>query len=457
MVFPSYTRLPFSMGLAFVLLLVVSVSPTHAQSNGDGSIYSRYGLGTLTSFSSSQSQALGGGGYALRSLNYNPTANPALWSDQVFTRLSAGATYRRISATEGGNQSSLLSSGNIEAFQLSFPLYKRKLGVGLTFQPYTQHNYRLRSRSSLESGTIGPEPYTKNFRGKGGLYTFRGGLGYRINETVSVGASADVLFGIVESERTTSFDDAASLRTVSISDATRLVGVTGTVGSHLSFADVLRPDDALSIGAAVALPANLSGTRVLTRDENRDLVPDTLASMDGDVTLPWRSRLGVSYQPNSRWIFTVDGLYEPWSTFGSTFGQSGSFQTFFPIGIQTQEGQDDIAGKELLTDRWRLSVGAEVLPGANTPLSGFFANIAYRLGVYTERLYVRPDAATSLQTYAATAGFSFPTSLSGTRIDLNLEAGTRGTTTGNFVRDNFYGVSLHVNFGERWFRERKLR
>jgi len=444
------------MGIAFVLLLVVSVSPTHAQSNGDGSIYSRYGLGTLSSFSSSQSQALGGGGYALRSLNYNPTANPALWSDQVFTRLSAGATYQRISATEEGKPSSRLSSGNIEAFQLSFPLYKRKLGVGLTFQPYSQHNYRLRSSSTLEEGTIDPEPFTKNFRGKGGLYTFRGGLGYRINETVSVGASADVLFGIVETERTTSFDDNPSLRTVSISDATRLVGVSGTVGSHLSFADVLRPDDALSVGAALALPASLSGTRVLTRDENRDLVPDTLGAMDGEVTLPWRSRLGVSYQPNSRWIFTVDGLYEPWSTFGSTFGQSGSFQTSFPIG-RTPQGEDTIAGEELLTDRWRLSVGAEVVPGTDNPLSGFFANTAYRLGAYTEHLYVRPDAATSLQTYAVTAGFSFPTSLSGTRIDLNLEAGTRGTTTGSFVRDNFYGVSLHVNFGERWFRERKLR
>jgi hypothetical protein len=59
--------------------------------------------------------------------------------------------------------------------------------------------------------------------------------------------------------------------------------------------------------------------------------------------------------------------------------------------------------------------------------------------------------------YAVTAGFSLPTSLSGTRIDLNLEAGTRGTTDGTLVRDNFYRVALHVNFGERWFQERRLR
>ena len=448
MVFPSNSRTAFLKGLVLLLALLLPFAPAHAQSNGDGSIYSRYGLGTLTDFSSSQSDALGGGGYAIRSLNYNPTANPALWSDQVFTRLSAGASYQRIDARNEGGQSSLLTSGNIEAFQLSFPLYKRKLGVGLTFQPYTQHNYRLRSRDSLKVGSASDAPrtpYTRNFRGQGGLYTFRGGLGYRINQTVSVGASVDVLFGIVESVRSTNFDN-PSVRTVTVSDGNRLVGVTGTFGSHFSFADVLQQDDALSIGAAVALPTTLNGTRTLTRGEGRDLVPDTLAFTDGEVSLPWRSRLGVAYQPNVRWTFTADGLYEPWSTFESTFRQESRFNGAFPSG-----------GAGTLTDRWRLSVGAEVLPGAGDPLSGFFANVAYRLGAYTERLYVRPDGTTSLHTYAVTGGFSFPTTLSGTRIDLNLEAGTRGTTERNFIRDRFFEVALHVNFGEQWFRERKLR
>jgi hypothetical protein len=446
--YPLNLRALLLWGIAVTLALVLPCVPAQAQSNGDGSIYSRYGLGTLTEFSSSQSAALGGGGYAIRSLNYNPTANPALWSDQVFTRLSAGASYQRVAASSGAGQSSLLTSGNIEAFQLSFPLYRRTLGVGLTFQPYTQHNYRLRSRDSLAvgSGPNAPDvPYNRDFRGQGGLYSFRGGLGYRINETVSVGASVDVLFGIVESVRSTSFGN-TSIRTVTVSDGTRLVGVTGTFGGHFSFADVLQDDDALSVGAVAALPTTLTGTRTLTRGEGQDLVPDTLASADGEVTLPFRGRLGVAYQPSGRWTFTADGLYEPWSTFGSTFGQTSRFSGPFPVG-----------GEAALTDRWRVSLGAEVLPGATDPLSGFLSNVAYRLGAYTERLYVQPDGATALRTYAVTGGFSFPTALSGTRIDLTLEAGSRGTTEGNFVRDTFFGVGLHVNFGERWFRERKLR
>jgi hypothetical protein len=63
----------------------------------------------------------------------------------------------------------------------------------------------------------------------------------------------------------------------------------------------------------------------------------------------------------------------------------------------------------------------------------------------------------NVQVYAATGGLSLPTSIPGTRIDLNLKAGVREPRGGSFVRDVFYGVSVHVNFGERWFQQRKLR
>jgi long-subunit fatty acid transport protein len=389
---------------------------------------------------------MGGGAYALRSLNYNSTANPALWSDQVYTRLSGGGSFERTVAESGQNQASQLTSGSIKALKFSFPLLKRTLGVGFTFQPYTEHNYRLRSRQTLSVSTEpNPVTYEKNFQGQGGLHTFRGGVGYRITDWLSLGASMDVMFGILQKKRRTEFDN-VSFRNVTVSDDTRLFGVSGSVGAHLAFADVFLEEDALSLGASAALPTTLSGTRVFTRGEGRDLTPDTLQSLDGEVSLPFRGRAGVAYQPNARWTFTADGLYEPWSNFSATFGTTRPFNNTFPVN-----------GLQSLTDRWRISVGTELLPAGENTLSGYFANIAYRLGIYTERLYVRPDQQTDLQTYAVTTGFSFPTSLSGTRIDLNLRAGRRGTTENALVQDTFYGVALHINFGERWFRERKLR
>ena len=440
-----FARVRSALGLASLLALLLAPGLAHAQSNGDGSIYSRFGLGSLQTFSSPQSQAMGGGGYAIRSLNYNPTANPALWSDQVYTRLSLGGSYETVSATSDQGGTNQFVAGTVEALQFSFPLYDRKLGVGLSFQPFTQHNYRTR-RSGTLSGQNGSS-FDVNSRGGGGLHSFRGGLGYRINEALRVGASVDVLFGILERRRSTTFDADNGLQDTRVSDETRLAGVGGTLGAHLALADVLQSDDALSIGAAVSLPTTLNGKRVLTVSENRDVSSDTLSGpIDGDVSIPWRGRLGVAYQPDDRWTITVDGLYEPWSSFSSSFSSSSTFAQSVPVG-----------GEETLTDRWRVSTGAEILPAGDDQFTGYFQRVAYRLGAYTERLYVQPDGTTNLQTYGLTGGLSLPTALSGTRIDLNLHAGTRGTTEDALVRDRFYGVSLHINFGEEWFQERKLR
>ena len=436
------------LGLVLTALMGLTMTaPALAQTSGEGSIYSRFGIGLLDGFSSSQSEALGGGAYALRSLNYNATANPALWSDQVYTRLSAGGSFRSISTTSG-DESARLGTGSLDAVQFSFPLYERSLGVGISFQPYSHSNYGARREGSL--GVTRPDtsfsiPYEVNFQGNGGLHQLRGGLGYQISEAVRVGASVDVLFGIIEDQRRTEFPPNSTYRNAVVSSSTQLSGVTGTLGTQITLASVFASEDALSFGASVTLPAGLSGDRVRTLDE--DLARDTLAFQRGSVDLPWRAKMGVAYQPNEKWTVVLDGLYEPWGNFSSDFNNpSSSFPSAFPVG-----------GTQTLTNRWRLSTGAELVPAGTGNLGSYLSQMGYRFGGYVERLYVQPDAQTTLHTLGATGGFSFPTSLSGTRIDLNLKVGSRGSTSGSLVRDTFYGVSLHVNFGERWFQQRKLR
>lgn len=434
---------------ALVLLPLLVASPSQAQSNGQGTIYSRFGLGSLAEFSSSQSQALGGGAYALRSLNYNPGANPALWSDQVFTRLSASGSYKAISTEDNRGNSGQLVSGNIQALKFNFPISDSTLGIGLSFQPYSRTNY-----TATRSGTVsyGPNqeteaPYSVQFSGSGGLHQLRGGFGYRLNEMFSIGVSANFIFGILESQRRTTFQRSVQgLRDVVVSDGVRLSGLTGTLGGHLALADVFRSNDALSIGASMTLPADLTGEQFRTLDE--DLARDTLGTRDGKVTAPWRGRLGVAYQPNQRWTFVADGVFEPWSTFSSTFPTENA---------ETSPAPFPIGGKQTLADRWRFSTGAEFVPAGDNNLAGYFAQTAYRVGGYVERMYVRPTEQVALHAYAATAGISLPTSLSGTRIDLDTAAGVRGKTSTSLVRDTFFEVSLNINFGERWFQQRKLR
>ncbi len=420
-----------------------------AQSQGDGSPYSRFGLGELRTFTSAQAEAMGGGAYALRSLNYMNAANPALWSDQVFTRAALGAQYLSLNVTDGAGESSRLAQGMLTALRFSFPLYERKLGVGLAFRPYSRSSYRIR-----RPGTLNPDPsapdstvaYEVNFGGDGGLQQFNAGLGYRINEALSVGASVDVIFGIIENQRSTVFAApgyAPAVRTA----GTRLAGVTSTLGGHLNVPGVLGEDDLLSVGATVTLPATLRGERTFSLGQSLDR--DTLRSASGSVQLPLNAALGLAYQPDERWTLVADGLYEPWSQFESSF--AGAFV---------------LPGQDGLGDRTRLSSGVEFLPAGEDLNASYLARVAYRLGASYEQSYLRlsPEpntsfdtADTAIDTWTVTGGLSLPTSMAGTRIDLNVLAGTRGSTDGLLVRDTFYGVSLTINVGERWFQQRKLR
>ena len=427
-----------------ILLTFGSLLPAWGQSAGDGSIYSRFGVGQLQTSSSSQAQALGGDGVALRSLNYTNLSNPALWSDQVLTRAAIGARFRTIESDGGQGNTSRLTAGTFDGVQFSFPLLRQKLGVAFGFAPVSRSNFRsLVQRTASSSPFEESLDYQVEFTGRGGLQKITGGFGYRFSDLLSVGASLDYLFGTIETQRRTSFNRPNFQETV-VTNGVRLDALTATLGAHLTIGDLLRSDDNLMIGAAVTLPSDLSGTRTRTVGESLDR--DTVRTASGgSFDMPLTTKVGVAYVPSSAVTLTANGSYTPWSQAETSMADSDvSFA--FPAG-----------GTETLNDRWTVSSGVEWRPAGNDSFRGFLARIAYRLGLSYEQLYVSPDAATTLDAVEARIGISLPTSVSGTRIDLTTHVGRQGTAGPRLVEDTYYGVSARVTIGERWFQERRLR
>ena len=70
--------------------------------------------------------------------------------------------------------------------------------------------------------------------------------------------------------------------------------------------------------------------------------------------------------------------------------------------------------------------------------------------------YISPVVGESITTQAVTAGVSLPTLFGGTRPDLNIHVGRRGSASGIMVKDRFVTVSATLNVGERWFLKRRL-
>ena len=424
---------------ALAFLLTVTLAPSvSAQFVTDGSIYSRFGIGELRQSATSQAAAMGGGGTAFRGALYTNFANPAAYGDLVLTSLAAGVNYQTVSARDALDNHGRLSSGNLSFLQFSLPLKAQKLGIGATFAPYSVSRYRVRVSSAVQlpSDTTA---YTIDYGGSGGLQQATFAVGYTINSHVSVGATGMGLFGAIEESQETNFENASYTRSI-LSSSTRLRGFSGSVGVLGSAKNLLRENDRVTVGMTYSFPVNLQADRVLTSGDPQER--DTLNSaITGDLSIPSSLAIGLHYRASSHVSVIADVLSQRWSGFSSTVTLPG----YVP----------DAAGNNI-RDRVRLSGGVEWLPAGNDALAGYAARIAYRFGVFYDQSYISPSASMAIDAIGATGGLSLPTLVPGTRIDINLEVGQRGTTDNGLVKDRFFKIGLNVNVGERWFLKQRL-
>jgi len=255
---------------------------------------------------------------------------------------------------------------------------------------------------------------------------------------LSLGARADFYFGILRESQRTGFENNQYADAI-VSKSTRLTGGAATLGLRFARTKVFSETDSWSIGVTLSLPAHIIGDRVLTIGEGESV--DTLtAKRSGSVDLPLGFAVGLAYQPSPRWTVIADVQYEKWTDFKSRFD--------FP-GYSAGSG----AG---IDDRIRISGGLEYFPGARNLFASYFERMAFRLGVYADQSYITPLPNKRINSFGVTGGFSIPTLIPGTSIDLNLDIGRQGTTSNGLIRDRYVRFGLNLNFGERWFTKRKL-
>ena len=418
--------------LLIALLIFLIAGRSYGQGRDDGSFYSRYGIGELASFASGQAQSLGGSSVGLISYNYVNFGNPASWSRQTFVRVAVGAQFDRLHAQDALGRSEAFIRGNFNAIQIGVPILTGRLGMGVAYEPYSRINYQVSVNTSIGTPQSGDLEYQINHEGSGGLHQARIGLGLKIAPWASIGVSADMLFGIIEEGRRTIFDSADLLQTNLVS-STRLFGVSPTVGLSVYLDG---QDYEFVVAMSGAFARNLDGTRTLTLGESLNI--DTLETTSGgNLKLPAKFRGGVSLSYQNRWLISTEIRHEPWS----------KASTNLPL-IAFDANH--------LRDRRRYSFGVELVPAGASLQSSYLSRTAYRLGFYRDKSYVSPIAGRDIVITAITGGIGLPTLFFGTRVDLSVEVGTRGSTNDNLIRDRFISVSATLNIGERWFVKRKL-
>ena len=82
--------------------------------------------------------------------------------------------------------------------------------------------------------------------------------------------------------------------------------------------------------------------------------------------------------------------------------------------------------------------------------------VTYRLGGFYNRDYMMVDD-NHVRDYGVSCGFGFPTATSKTVVNLGFEYHNRQATPNPLLKEQYFNITLGVNFNGLWFLKNKLR
>jgi len=434
------------------LIVFVSIFPwaINAQVSNDegraGSVYSGLGLGLPVDFRSPVAEGMGIIGVSITDSDVTNLSNPAFWGSSVLTRGAAGFSLDNFISKETNSEieNTLFAPHH---FQLEFPLAKNKLGFSLSMTQLTSADFRTVSTNVLlpnENPTADTVNFALENRKNGGVNRFEMGIGWKINNNISVGYAGSVYFGSTTSTVSTGFGN-LSFEDVNINERVSHTGFGNRIGILLSKGKLFSDTDRLTAGATFNLPVDLEADRELTTDANfqnrgtGNVVFQTLSlpledgADDGEFRFPMQAAAGITYEFSSVWSVSTEVMFQKWSDYENINGQQQDF----------------------MKDRYRVGIGGNFHP-FNRNSDPFFAKFKYRMGVTYDSGHLE-FAENNIDALFLNAGFSFLSRGSRSSIDFNFQYGIRGTTADNLVKENIMGMKVTFNLSELMFERRKFR
>lgn len=429
-----------------IIFAFFAVTSGYAQTLSDeqfnnGSVYSKVGVGFPVDLGSSSADGMGLTGVSFIEPNVPGLANPAQWGSTVYGMATGGIGLERYKAADNQNTSSnALFSANY--FQVQLPLIRNELGISVAVAPRTRSSFQFSNLGSYVRETDGGQDtinYISESNSDGGVNMLEMGMGWRINQNISVGYAGSLVFASIDNEFTTDFE--REFITVSFTQQTSGIGFGNRFGALFNTSQLFREGDQLSVGISANLPLTLDAERI---EETDKVLPNgTLETIvkeegpglgDGNIELPLSVSAGITYQASRLFSVSTEGLYERWSQYANDF---------------------DVQGEQLLTDRYKLGMGLRYFPYI-TGSNRFLSNFKYRLGASYDTGHIKLEGE-NIETLMFSLGLGILSPNSRSSVDLSFEYGFRGTKDQSLIKENIWGLRLSVNLAELMFFRPKLQ
>lgn len=386
---------------------------------GEGSVYSRYGIGDIQLTARGKNIGMGSVGTGLSGETFINFANPATLTSITRTLFTAGYQYQNY-RSEDATGTSIIGTGNLSDFGIAFPIYTpKKIVLSLGVLPYSTVGYH----QEIER-TISGQHILQQFEGRGGLNSAQVSVSYAATPGFMLGLTSHYLFGAIYKDQTIRFTS-SDFFGGSYHQTLSLNGFAVTVGGLYNGIDKalgIETNGTVNLGATFFSGSTLDFDDELLR--NFSSHQDTIAVNNQTVNLPIGFSLGLAYTRN-KIVYAADVDFQHWNNFNTN-------------GAHPAEIQNSL----------RFGGGAELLPADNFTDS-FWDRVAYRLGGYYRITNVNVNG-TSIDELFASAGFGFPLSFE-SRLNLSLEYGIRGTMSASLIKDTIVRFTLSLTASELMF------
>jgi len=419
--------------IAVLALVAVSIGTVSAQN--EQSPYSRFGYGMIGDYATSMQRNMGGVGIAMTGGRQINVMNPASYAgiDSLTLLWDVGVDLTRLWSKEAGKTGKSFGGG-LDYLTMQFPISKY-MGGSFGLVPYSSVGYSFGDDVPNEKGDkLG----TTSMMGSGGLTELYVGVSGRPFKGFTIGANVAYQFGniindsylINNSNNSTLFEQVMQVR-----DWNLLLGAQYTME--------FRQLHKVTLGVTYAPGKDFHGkTWAVQYDVSADSKPDTIGEgrlNNGAYTKPASLGFGLSYTYDNKFTIEGDFTHQNWS--------KAKF-----AGIRDSKG-NQLTQETTFDDRWKAALGLQYRPKER---GNYLQRIAYRAGANYTRDYMTVRG-NNVREYGVAIGFGLPTMGTKTLINLGFEYKHREAYPASLVSENYFNITLGVNFNEFAFWQNKIR
>lgn len=394
---------------------------------GTASPYSFYGIGDVKFKGTVENRSMGGVSVFNDSIHVN-LQNPASFSHLKFTTFTVGANYNDVKLKTDA-ESEKATRTTIDYLVVAMPISK-KFGAALGLLPFSSVGYKIENVNEDTS-----QPSSKYF-GEGGVNRFFGGLGYKFNDNLSIGADINYNFGNI-STNSVEFIPVIQYGTREL-NTSRVRGVNFNFGAMYN----RKVTEKLTLFGSLAYSPegslNIDNERNITTvlvTTNFAVIPqeDGITQVStSKLKLPSKYVFGAGIGEVRKWAVGTELTLQQTSNFGNRF--------------------NDIDNVEY-ENSTKFSLGGYYIPKYNS-FNRYLERVTYRAGFNYENtgLIINNE---SINNYGITFGLGLPLGGSFSNINVGFEYGKRGTTNAGLVEENYTNVFISLSLNDRWFVKRK--